>query len=119
MPLGDFAGRSAHHPTGEGATARSTPRQRLSLAPPPAEPWAIVRTREKYQWRLLRWLLLCIALLSVGNFLVLWFDDWLELLGVFVLMATVGLAGYSPSWRIIHTDLVIENKPVDPRRAQQ
>lgn len=120
MPLGDFAGRSAHHPTGQGATARSTPRQRLALAPPPGEPWAVVRTRERQQARVSKWMLACAGLVVVGNFLVLWFANWLELLGVFVLFAAVAVAGYSPSWRKIHTDLVIEDrKPVDPRRARE
>jgi MFS family permease len=68
----------------------------------------------------MRWLLLSVALLAIGNFLVLWFDSWLELLGVFVVMAAVAVAGYSPTWRIIHTDLVIEDKKqVDPKRAQR
>jgi hypothetical protein len=120
MPLGDFAGRSAHHPTGQGASARSTPRQRLALAPPPGEPWAVVRTREQNEIRIAKWVAIAAALVVVGNFLVLMFADWLELVGVFVLMGAVAVAGYSPTWRKTYGDMVIENKkPVDPRRAHE
>jgi hypothetical protein len=65
-------------------------------------------------------MILCVGLVAVGNLLVLLFADWLELLGALVLMAAVVVAGYSPSWRKIQTDLVIEDrKPVDARRARK
>jgi hypothetical protein len=64
-------------------------------------------------------MIVCAALVAVGNGLVLWRGGWLELLGVLALCAAVVVAGFSPSWRKIRTDLVIENKPVDPRRAQR
>lgn len=121
MVLGDFAGRSRRHPTGKGATARSTPRQRMALVPPPGEPWADVVTREHYQRRVAKSMMLCAALVAVGNVLVLWFDEgWLELAGILALMAAVICAGFSASWHKINTDLVIEDrKPVDPRRARE
>jgi hypothetical protein len=120
MPLGDMAGRTAHHPTGHGATARSTPRQRLALAPPPGEPWAVVHTRQRYVTKITKAMLICAALIAIGNLLVLTFDDWLKLPGIAMLMAAVILAGLSPAWRTIHTDLVIEDKKrVDPRRARE
>lgn len=122
MGLGDMAGRTARHPTGTGATARATPRQRLALAPPPGEPWAVVHTRQRYQAKITKMMLVCAALVAVGNFLVLTFDDWLKLPGAVLLMVAVVLAGISPAWRVVKTDIVIEDqprKPVDARRARQ
>ena len=71
--------------------------------------------------RITKSVLACCALVAVGNFLMLWFDEgWLELLGDLLMMSAVVLAGYSPSWRKIHTDVVIEDKKrVDPRRARE
>jgi hypothetical protein len=65
-------------------------------------------------------MLVCAALVAIGNFLVLTFDDWLKLPGALLLMAAVVLAGISPAWRRVRTDLVIEDKKrVDPRRARE
>jgi hypothetical protein len=65
-------------------------------------------------------MLICAALVAVGNFLVLTFDTWLELLGAVLEMVAVVLAGISPAWRRVRTDLVIEDKKrVDPRRVRE
>lgn len=68
-PMGDSGGRSAGNRTGQGATRRSTPRERAGIDPPqdelePAFP-AAVRAWRAYAITVTALLLLLLALLAV------------------------------------------------------
>lgn len=108
--IGDNAGRSRRHPTGQGAVGRSTDRQRQGMVPPPGEEWVEVTTAERYRSMISRSMLISVGLVAAGNFLVLWSERWFELLGVGLLMAAVVVAGVSRPWRLVRADLVLEDK---------
>lgn len=117
--LGDTAGRSRRHPTGAGAVARSTARQRAGLAPPPGDTWVTVRTREKYRAMITASMVVCAELVLLSAIILVGSDDWrLDLLGLAPMLVAVTLAGVSQPWRRVKVDLVLGDEREDQSRAQ-
>ena len=117
--MGDPAGRTARHPTAAGAVGRSTERQRLFLAPPPAGEWVTVVTRKQAQRRVTRSVLLSVGLMAIGTTLMLWLaNPALELLGCPFLAAGVLVAGCSRRWQRFRHAPAPEATP-EPYRGTQ
>ena len=109
--LGDTAGRSQRHPTGSGAVARSTARQRAYQAPPPGQEWVTVHTKERYRAMATREIATSAVLVLLGTLIMLAADrPQLEAIGLAPVLLAVTLAGVSRPWRWIRTDLVLEDR---------
>jgi hypothetical protein len=118
--IGDTAGRTAKHPTGNGAIARSTQRQRAGLAPPPGEPWAIVHTREQVRGQITKAMLISGPLVAIGVGIMIFFvNPWLEMLGIPFFVAGVTVAGLSRPWQRVRQDLILDDRSGPPRPIQR